>query len=143
MRGTSSGIHRDPLDRLRIAARAYRVAFDQLEQAIATEYGAEPPPWLGTLHQLDLDDLVAVCPAVGRAEQRRRACRVALHAVAELIALEEATWGEATPPEWESGLDRFVTVMSYAESSGCQYVNGTFEPIVFHDQPVVRRRSAD
>jgi hypothetical protein len=154
-------IDRDMLDRLMRAAQTYRDAFEGVEHAIAHENLPDLPTWVFNFDSMNLDSINSMSPVIAHAERHRRASRAALHAVAELLALGDPgaalTAGEVPPmPDaasaaamsswaasltakkgddhyWLRTLDRFVGIVNQADQSGCLYINGTFEPLLLHD----------
>jgi hypothetical protein len=153
---------RELIDRLARAAPAYREAFERVETAIAHEANPNLPTWIFNLDGFNLEALYQISPTIAYAERHRRAARVALHAVAELMAFDDpaatlATQsGDEAPPGnaadmsawmasltsragddhyWLRTLDRFVGIVNYADSGGCVYINGGFEPTVMHEDP--------
>lgn len=147
------------LDRLVAAAAAYRDAYAATEEAIAAHFDdPESRLWVFNLAEWDDEDMSTLHPAIQRAERRRRQARVALHAVAELLALENPAgamelygggppaaasaqglggWasaaGEATDERWMRALDRFVGIVNGADAGACIYLDGTFVPVEHHD----------
>ncbi|MEZ4322628.1 MAG: hypothetical protein R3F61_34495 [Myxococcota bacterium] len=127
----------------------YRKAFDTVQRLLATLDLGTVPPYVFAIDKFDVKDLGALSPQLARVEQRRRQWRAALHAMAELTALQD---GKPTAgadvlatfdPDAESGdlsqmaasadgmegLDRFISVVQYARTVGCMYVDGGFQPV--------------
>ena len=152
---------REMLERLARAAKGYQEAFERVERLLAQSSNTTLPRWVFNLAPMNLDALRSASPEVARAEQSRRAARAALHAVAELLTLEnpsnalaeDAVLGdrahataaemsefvgslptEEKDPAWLQRLDRFVSVVNAADLQGAQYINGTFEPLEFHNE---------
>ncbi|MCB9677054.1 MAG: hypothetical protein H6737_18195 [Alphaproteobacteria bacterium] len=138
MSGTEVGTA-DDLERI---AGEYRKAFDEVQGILATLDLGSVPPYVFAIDRFDVKDLAVSSPKLAKAEQRRRQWRAALHAMAELTALQSAPPQGATidPDAPESlasmagdgdmgSLDRFISVLQYARSVGCMYVDGRFEPV--------------
>ena len=147
------------LDRLLAAAAAYRTAYGATEAAIAQHFD-DPDSRLWVFNLADWDDeaLTTLHPVIQRAERRRRQSQVALHAVSELLALENpaeameslggpppivtsadaiAPWANAEAPDgsydrWMRALDRFVGIVNGADAGDCIYLDGTFVPVEHH-----------
>jgi hypothetical protein len=143
------------------AAKRYRRAYEVVEEAISAENNPDLPAWVFSLDGFNGDALRSLSPRVAIAEEQRRAARVALHAIAELIALEDPGSTLKTQPEmateevgdaekarqwmssltasagddlyWLRVLDRFISVCHYADDGNCIYVNGAFEPVAWRD----------
>ena len=123
------------------AADAYREAFREVQNHLRDADMGRIPAWCFAIDRMDLDDVEKLSTELAVAEQNRRRRRVALHALAELIALTGDTNtrpGLSADPEAlvsslegdaDAELDRFITVINYAKSGGVIYVNGTFEPV--------------
>jgi hypothetical protein len=123
---------REALARFNDAMRTYREAFAHVQEILSTSDLGPVPSWVFAIDRLPLDQVQAMSEELLVAESRRRRARVALHALVELMALEDGeatgkpdTGDEANLPK----LDRFITVINSARSGGCIYVNGQFEPI--------------
>ena len=149
-----SGLPPDATARLTEIATAYRAAFDDVQARLGTLEVGKIPRWVFGIDPFDIIELAALDRDLARAEQRRRQWRAALHAMAELAALqgesgvlpsgaentldpdaleddgELATLAEAADPDGLPALDRFISVVQYARSSGCMYVDGGFAPVV-------------
>jgi hypothetical protein len=150
------------LARLQKAADDYRQAYDVVERTLRQADHPDLPTWVFNLERFNVEALKAMSPDVARAEARRRACRRALHAVAELTALDDQVGALAAEPtmelpdvgtaegmtrwaegvadktdadRWTNAIDRFIGIVSYADEGGCVYLNGTFEPVDTHDDP--------
>ncbi|MFT4626199.1 MAG: hypothetical protein ACI8PZ_004875 [Myxococcota bacterium] len=141
---------RDALLRYAEVANHYRRAFKSVQDALAAVELGRVPPWVFAVERLTREELNAIAPALAEAETQRRAWRAALHAITELIALEDA--GEAgLPPARNEAevrtlfdsldgdmrnqrkLDRFISVINGARAGSCIYINGTFRPTGFRD----------
>lgn len=164
MTATPNPMPRELVARLTRACTTYREAFEEVERTLIEQGNAELPTWVFNLEAFDLDAIHAVSPAVASVERKRRAARTALHAVAEMIALDDPTASMATmPPDVTSGvdpespegvnqwvdklsakasedlrwlrvLDRFIGIVGRADTGGALYVNGSFEPLATHDK---------
>lgn len=124
-------------------ARAYRSAFNEVQELLEETDLGRVPSWVFAIDRLSLDEVGTLSPEIVDAERRRRQWRVALHALVELIALhaadgqpmgaapdETALAGvEAMGSSHLSSLDRFITVVSFAKAGGCVFVNGSFQPV--------------
>jgi hypothetical protein len=121
------------------------------------------------LEGVDLETLNGVSPRLAQAEAYRRASRAALHAVSELLALEDPCAALSAQPSfvapegrsgeskdrwvrslttaaradtrWQGALDRFISVVNYADANGCLYLNATFVPTEPHEDLDVTERS--
>lgn len=126
---------RESIERFALAAEAYRTAFQEAQRALAEADPGTVPSWVFAVDRLPVEDLRTLAEPVRRAELKRRQARAALHALVELVALEDdGTHGPAGPPDGAdqadlSKLDRFITVANGARKHGCAYVNGMFEPM--------------
>ncbi len=131
---------REWLSRFNDAADAYRDAFRKVQNLLRDADTGRVPAWAFAIDRMDLSDVHALSPELGAAEEERRRWRVALHALAEHIALSGDTTrpGLSEDPESlvssldghaDAELDRFITVINYAKAGGVIYVNGTFEPV--------------
>lgn len=115
-------------------AREYRQAFREVQDALQGLELGSSPAWVFVVESMTEDELEALSPAVAAAERRRRAWRSALHALTEMIALEEpaevhTSADNADPAQSRhQSLDRFISVFNSARDAGCVYVNGTFRP---------------
>ncbi len=126
---------RESVERFALAAEVYRVAFAEAQRALAEADPGTVPSWVFSVDRLTVEDLRTLPEPIRKAELRRRQARAALHALVELVALEDdGTHGPAGPPDGAdqadlSKLDRFITVANGARKHGCAYVNGMFEPM--------------
>lgn len=130
---------RDAMVRLAEAAQQYREAFREVQRALLDEDLGRVPSWVFAVDRLPLEEVEDLSPRLARLEARRRRWRVALHAMAELIALEDTGESLRAPPDTsqldtadESNLprlDRFITVVNFARQGNVIYVNGGFEPV--------------
>lgn len=149
-----SGLPTDATARLSEIAAAYRTAFDDVQARLGMLKTGKIPRWVFGIDQFDIIELAAMDRDLARAEQRRRQWRAALHAMAELAALQgeevplvgtsEITLDpdafdedgdltsitESADPDGLPALDRFISVVQYARSAGCMYVDGGFAPVV-------------
>jgi hypothetical protein len=135
------------------AAASYREAFDEVRALIDQLAVRGLPEHVFALDRMDVEEIGQISKPIARAEQRRRQWRAALHAMCELAALDSAAAPhepraqdtldpdtlqglgapEAAPPvdpSALSGLDRFISVVQYARTAGCMYVDGRFEPVL-------------
>jgi hypothetical protein len=136
--------------------REYRKAFDTVQSLLnACDLGTIPP-YVFAIDRFDIKQLGELDRTLAKAERRRRQWRAALHAMVELQALEareedhpvvsaaaetmdpddptdSSTLNEATKSDMPH-LDRFISVVQYARTVGCSYVDGGFQP-VFKDPP--------
>ena len=144
----------EALERLSQVAVAYRQAFDDVQRALGELDAGQMPRWAFAVDRMPIDDMRDHAPELARAEQLRRRWRVALHAMAELVALGEC---EVAPLVAERAradldrpsldevdrarLDRFISVIDQAREGGCIYLNGTFQPVDHTPRPAPRRRS--
>ncbi|MCB9688789.1 MAG: hypothetical protein H6738_23750 [Alphaproteobacteria bacterium] len=125
---------RESIERFAKAAEAYREAFRDTQQALAEADVGTVPSWVFAVDRLHEDEVRALPEPVRRAELRRRQVRAALHALVELVALEDdGRHGPAGPPDGAdqadlTKLDRFITVANFARHHGCAYVDGMFQP---------------
>lgn len=126
------------------AAQHYDGAFEALRNALEqTDLGAIPA-WVFAFDRLTMEEIREISTELEQTERYRRQWRVALHALAELIALEpddesEPLDDEETPTRGTDGadadpanlarLDRFIATVNYAKAGGCVYINGTFQPV--------------
>jgi len=128
-------------------AGEYRKAFDEVQRLLAASELGKVPSYVFAIDRFDVKKLGELNPELARAEQRRRQWRAALHAMAELEALQPdmptadadaalSTLDAENPMDSMSnpsggmvGLDRFISVVQYARTTGCMYVNGGFEPV--------------
>lgn len=135
----------EQLDRI---AAAYRNAFMTVQGMLATANHPKLPAWVFQLDRFDVVDIAVFSKALARAEQHRRQWRAALHATAELAALEEAapevrgiapTTLDPDAPDHlvdcptgvgMDSLDAFINVVQYARTAGCSYVDGAFQPVL-------------
>lgn len=140
------------LTRIEATAASYREAFDHVKSLLAQRTDGALPEFVFALDLLDVVAIAAQDASLARAEQQRRQWRAALHAMCELAALDsqepdqpsatdtldpdafDALLGEeaAPPPETAAlpGLDRFISVVQYARTAGCMYVDGGFVPVL-------------
>lgn len=131
----------------RIATR-YREAFEHVTARLQQRTDGALPEFVFSLDQMDVAQIATIDAEIARAERLRRQWRAALHAMCELAALDTgdpeqpsvvdtldpehfdldapAPTSPASPP----GLDRLISVLQYARSTGCMYVDGGFEPVV-------------
>ena len=137
-------------------AREYRHAFDEVQSLLAACDLGTIPPYVFAIDRFDIAQLGTLDVRLAKAERRRRQWRAALHAIAELQALEasedtnpvvssvldtmdpdqepDATTLTGTKQSDMPDLDRFISVVQYARTVGCSYVDGGFQP-VFKDPP--------
>jgi hypothetical protein len=134
-------------DQLPRIAQRYRAAFDAVQELLTTTDHPKLPAWVFQLDRFDVVDIAVFSRALARAEQQRRQWRAALHATAELAALEvrnpevrslapstfdpdapEALVDTPTDVGMDS-LDAFISVVQYARTAGCSYVDGGFQPV--------------
>ena len=140
---------RDVLLQLMKLADGYREAFVAVQDQLQNTEMGRVPSWVFAVARLSLEDIEKIEPALADAERHRRACRVALHAMSELIALDDTN--DMPPPavEVESlinslspdeggneldvpaqrRLDGFISMMNYARTANVMYIDGTFDPI--------------
>lgn len=141
-------------------ARSYRAAFRAVQRQLrATDMG-RIPAWCFAIDRMEIAEIAALDPNLAAAERERRQWRVALHSLAEYIALQADAasldqQGSATGSEQalldsiggdgDAELDRFITVLNYARTGGVIYVNGSFEPVVggTHSQPPQAARESN
>jgi hypothetical protein len=144
------------MERFPAAARTYREAHERVESALEAEQNPHLPTWVYNLENFEIDALTELAPRVAVLEKKRRYARSALHAVSELIALDdpdaplgdipadvgqggandaiEQLSAKATKDlRWLRVLDRFIGVVGRADSGGAQYVNGGFQPLATHE----------
>jgi len=137
---------RDAVERLAELTARYRSAFEEVQDCLANAEMGRIPAWVFAVDRLKMDDIAALSLELAAAESKRRSLRVALHALVEFIALEDTDSdgiGNATAnvdelitsmgaeeDDHARQLDRFISVVNYAKSGGCIYINGTFEPVV-------------
>ena len=135
---------REWLQRFADASERYRAAFIEVQRQLREAELGRIPVWCFAIDRMAIEDVRNLSPALYDAEDERRRWRVALHALAELIALnsvESPVVPEAQPAETpeamlesmgdgaDAELDQFITVINYAKNGGVIYVNGTFEPL--------------
>jgi len=135
---------RDAVERLADLSARYRSAFVEVQDCLARAEMGRIPAWVFAVERLPIEDVAALSEELAAAESRRRSLRVALHALIELIALEDdegrpadgsdvdhlvTAMSDAEDDGAQKQLDRFISVINYAKSGGCIYVNGTFEPV--------------
>lgn len=122
------------------AADAYREAFAAVQEHLRSADMGRIPAWCFAVDRMAIEEVEQLSPELGAAELERRRRRVALHALAELIALTESSDHAVPSPdpppsmppgdiEADADLDRFITVVNYAKAGGVIYLNGTFEPV--------------
>jgi len=148
-------LSRDANARLAAASKRYREAFDTVQQLLKGQEEGHIPGWVFAIDRHSLEEVQTMTPEVYAAELHRRRCRRALHALVELIALEDPgaglpnTVAEAEDPSAEldnpdtadlSKLDRFISVIHAARAGGAIYLNGTFDPV---SHPPERRGDND
>ncbi len=137
-------------------AGEYRRAFDRVQSLLNASDLGTIPPYVFAIDRFDIAQLGEIDASLAKAERRRRQWRAALHAIAELQALEASadrnpvvstvantldpddpadtsTLSEAKQSDMPD-LDRFISVVQYARTVGCSYVDGGFQP-VFKDPP--------
>lgn len=124
--------------------RAYRSAFAEVQELLLATQHPKLPDWVFQLDAFDVVDIAVFSKAIARAEQQRRQWRAALHATTELAAIEAATpdlQSAATTfdPETDAAeqmhaadasMDAFISIVQYARSAGCSYVDGAFFPVL-------------
>jgi len=140
--------------RLSDAMQSYRVAFERVEALVREgSRSGKLPGWVFAVDRLT-DEQVLQLPAVLQAaELQRRRERVALHCVAELIALEQVPGVGWAPPEplqdpqadragllegepdsaSRADLDRFIAIVDFARRHGVIYTDGTFRVVEQHE----------
>jgi hypothetical protein len=140
----SRALSRDATERLAAASRRYRRAFQQVQSMLSGQDDGQVPGWVFALDRHTLEEVQTMSPELYAAELHRRRCRRALHALVELIALDDP--GASLPsavvaaedpaaalddPEKAdlAKLDRFISVIHAAREGGAIYVNGTFDPV--------------
>lgn len=157
---TPTAMPRAHVERLSRACRTYRDAFELVERTLIEQGNADLPTWVFNLEAFELEAIHQASPAVASAEKKRRAARTALHAVAEMIALDDPTasmgvmpsdvtpesptdvnqWVETLSSKanedlrWLRVLDRFIGIVGRADTGGALYVNGSFEPLATHEK---------
>ncbi len=127
------------LNRYADAAEAYRRAFREVQDQLRAADMGRIPSWCFAVDRMDIEEVRKLSEDLGTAEEERRRRRVALHAIAELMALtgdQEPSLGAAAEAivssldgDPDAELDRFITVVNYAKAGGVIYLNGTFEPV--------------
>jgi hypothetical protein len=137
---TAEVAHRGSLTRYAEVARQYRHAFRAVQEELQSLQPGQAGPWVFALEDLSREELCTLSPTLAQAEHERRAWRVALHAITELIALQDAlpvpieTDGPAAfdtldgEAQSQHQLDQFISVLHGARAGGCIYVDGTFHP---------------
>lgn len=131
---------RDWLLKFADLAEAYRTSFREVQNQLRNADMGRIPAWCFAVDRMEIEEVDKLSPELGAAERSRRKYRVALHALAELIALTGDTKpasSEAVPAnlveslegDADAELDRFITVINLAKSGGVIYINGTFEPV--------------
>lgn len=129
---------KDALQRLAETSARYRDAFLEVQAVLASLDLGRVPSWTFAIDRLPLEEVAELSPALAEAEERRRAWRTCLHALTELIALDDpdAPGEIAGEPTEASGdaehlgkLDRFITIVNFAKAGGCIYVDGGFQPV--------------
>jgi hypothetical protein len=152
----SQPISRELMERFQAAAKTYRDAHERVERALENEQSPNLPTWVYNLETFEHATLQEISPRIASLERQRRFARSALHAVSELIALDDpdapltgmpAELGQGGANEtieqlsakatkdlrWLRVLDRFIGVVGRADSGGAHYVNGGFQPLATHD----------
>ena len=152
----SQPISRELMERFQSAAKTYRDAHERVEKALEVEQSPHLPTWVYNLETFDYTTLHEIAPKVAALERQRRFARSALHAVSELIALDDpdapltgmaSDLGRGGANEtieqlsamatkdlrWLRVIDRFIGVVGRADSGGAHYVNGGFQPLATHD----------
>ena len=149
-------ISRELMERFQNACATYRAAHERVEKALEAEQSPNLPTWVYNLETFDHAALNEISPMIAALERQRRFARSALHAVSELIALDDpdaplsgmpAELGQGGANEtieqlsakatkdlrWLRVLDRFIGVVGRADQGGAHYVNGGFQPLATHD----------
>jgi len=138
---------REAIGRLAELTEQYREAFGEVQDCLARAEMGRIPAWVFAIDRLKMEEIVALSPELAAAESRRRSLKVAMHALVEYIALEDDSQVPLPDPSTEEvadlmssieeqevesarQLDRFITVVNYAKSGSCIFINGTFEPVV-------------
>ncbi len=137
---------RDAIRRLSDLTARYREAFEDVQACLARAKMGRIPAWVFAVEKLTIEDVASLSEELAAAESKRRSLRIALHALVELIALEDLDMNATSDPNAEvdelitsmSGqendsarqLDRFISVINYAKNGGCIYLDGTFEPVL-------------
>jgi len=85
------------LDRLVDVADSYRRAFDEVQAHLTRLDRGDLPRWAFALDRMPIEEMASVEPELAHAELMRRRWRTALHAMAELIALEGRQGMPAVP----------------------------------------------
>lgn len=152
----SQPISRELMERFHSAAKTYREAHERVERALEVEQSPNLPTWVYNLETFDHPTLQEISPRVAALERQRRFARSALHAVSELIALDDpdapltgvaSDLGQGGANEtieqlsakatkdlrWLRVIDRFIGVVGRADSGGAHYVNGGFQPLDTHE----------
>ena len=142
---------RAALERLASVAMRYRQAFDEVQSILSRLQLGELPRWAFAVDGRPLEEMQDLSPELARAELLRRRWRTALHAMAELVALEgeeialpdqDEALASLDRPSLDNAdrerLDRFISVLDQARAGGCIYVNGTFQPVEPTPVPVAR-----
>ena len=134
----------EQLDRI---AGEYQAAYAKVQGLLATTQHPKLPGWVFQLDRFDVVEIAVFSKALARAEQHRRQWRAALHATVELAALEAQqpgvrdlspdTFDPDAPPDLAAAgpggmdtLDSFISVVQYARTAGCSYVDGAFVPVL-------------
>ena len=143
---------RDAMQRLTALTDQYRAAFGDVQDLLARSELGRIPSWVFAIDRLKIEEINALSPELAAAENRRRTLKIAMHALLEYIALEDDAPIDRDDPSTEEvanlvssledreldnarQLDRFITVVNYAKSGGCIFINGTFEPVVHSAAP--------
>lgn len=132
-------------EQLERIASSYQAAYAEVQELLVTTSHPKLPSWVFQLDRFDVKEIAVFSKALARAENRRRQWRAALHATTELAALESSspsvrsmsgsTFDPDAPLEGLSdqtdsySLDAFISVVQYARSAGCSYIDGAFFPV--------------
>jgi len=122
----------------------YRKAYAHVQDLLTSTRVPGATQGVFALDTLDIRKIAETSPSLARAERLRRQWRAALHAMAELEAMGTPELPEPdfintldpenpvipSPPTGLGSLDHFISVVHYARSAGCMYVDGGFEPSI-------------
>jgi hypothetical protein len=132
-------LSKESVARMSQAAEHYRTAFDAVQALLRGQESG--PRFVFAVDQLGAAEVDTLPDGLREAERHRRRTRAALHALVELVSLEDdgltGPSGAPDPADHAdlSKLDRFITVTNGARLHGCSYVNGTFEPTMSSNLP--------